>query len=220
MKTTLSACCAVVAAGAITIGAQSPAPQSPQQPTQSPQTRPQPDRPQPDRSRMGEMANAGAMTVTGCLKTWDASMKDSSGTADPNAATGSSKGPASATPRYVLTDVTPDGMQKDSAPPSAQSSQQSPYGPSSKASGAQAQTLALMADGGQVDFSKHLNHKVQLTGKLDAKDQSSRGAPQASSTGTSGSTGTATAGRSAQAMPMTVPTFTVSALKMISSSCS
>ncbi len=220
MKTTLTACCAVLAAGVITVGAQSPAPQQPttQQPTQSPQTRPQPDRPQTDRARSGQMGEAGTMTVTGCLKTWDGSMKDSSGTADASSA----QQGASATPRYVLTDVSSEGMQqgRSGAGSSASSPARPAAGASSGAASSGDQTLALMSEGGNVDFSKHVNHKVQLTGKLDAKDQTSQGSPQQSSTGTAGSTGTATTGRSAQSMPMSVPTFNVSALKHVSASCS
>lgn len=208
MKTTLTACCAVLAAGVITVGAQAPATQ-PQQPAQSPQTRPQPDRAQPGQSA----ADAGTMTVTGCLKTWDGSMKDSSGTADSAGATGAAG--ATATPRYVLTDVAMEGAQHNH--PGAGSASGAA---SSAASSHAGQTLALMAEDGKVDFKPHINHKVQLTGKLDAKDQSSQGAPQQSSTGTGGSTGTATAGRTAQSMPMSVPTFNVTALKHVSASCS
>lgn len=198
MKTTLAACCAVFATG-LTLAAQTPAPQPPEQP----QPRPKADRP------MGATDSARTTTVTGCISTWDAAMAAKASGSDTTA--GAAKGASStATAKYVLTNVTHDAMSKtDSA-----SSKQNPYG---SAAASHAPTLALEAKDTKVDFAAHLNHKVQLTGTLDAKGD---GQPQQSSTGTSGSTGTATTGRSTNAMPMTVPTFNVTALTMVAASCS
>lgn len=78
-------------------------------------------------------------------------------------------------------------------------------------------SYALTTDGTTtVDLAKHLNHKVELTGTLD---DTTRQSPQTASTGTSGSTGTATVGRDANAMGMPAVTLKVTALKMLSATC-
>jgi len=78
-------------------------------------------------------------------------------------------------------------------------------------------SFALKAEGTTVDFSKHVNHKVELTGTMDASAQS----PEARSSGTAGSTGTGTPGRGdSAAMGMAMPTLNVTALKMVSATCS
>lgn len=78
-------------------------------------------------------------------------------------------------------------------------------------------SYALTTDGKtSVELSTHLNHKVELTGTLD---DTTRQSPQAASTGTSGSTGTATVGRDANAMGMPAVTLKVTALKMLSATC-
>lgn len=78
-------------------------------------------------------------------------------------------------------------------------------------------SFALKAEGTTVDFSKHVNHKVELTGTTDASAHQS---PEARSSGTAGSTGTGTPGRGESAMGMAMPTLNVTALKMVSATCS
>ena len=204
MKTSLAACCAVFAAG-LTVAAQSP---NPQQPTQPQQPRPQTQRPQADRPMSGD--HGSMMTVTGCVKPWDESMAAGRAGTTAGAKSQTAGAATSAMPRYVLTDVTHDNMGSADAA----KAKQNPYGSAAASKG---QTLALEVKDTTVDLSKHVNHKVQLTGSLDAKGH---GSPQQSSTGTAGSTGTATTGRSTNALEMTMPKFSVTALKMVSTSCS
>jgi hypothetical protein len=80
--------------------------------------------------------DALAMTVTGCLKSWD-------GKSNPASARAGS--------HYVLTDVEP----ATSTPPSAD------RGPGQGKFG---RMYLLSAGSSSVNFSQHLNHKVQVTG--------------------------------------------------------
>jgi hypothetical protein len=204
MKTRIAALCGAMVIGGLTLTAQSP-PSSQTQPTTRPST---PATPGTQSSHRG----GEAMTVTGCLKTWD----------DARAADRSSRGPGAASSgaatsvaaaKYVLTDV-----DAGKSAGSAAATGRSAAGTSStSASTATRTSFALTATGTSIDFSKHVNHKVELTGKLEP---SAHQTPEARSSGTSGSTGTATPGRDDSAMGMAMPTLHVTALKMVSATCS
>ena len=81
------------------------------------------------------------------------------------------------------------------------------------ASGAAQSRYILRAEGSSVNLSQHVNHKVEITGRMASMD-SSRG-----TTGTTGATGTGSASRPAGAMDANPPTLTVTALKMVAATC-
>ena len=157
---------------------------------QTPQPSPaQPQTPQPT-----------TITVTGCVTAADESMSAGRAAEAPGReASGTSKSDAAS--KYMLTSVE---HATDTAKAGARGEVEHHT------------SYALTTEGSTVDLSKHLNHKVELTGTLD---QTTRRSPQAASTGTSGSTGTATVGRDASAMRMPAPTLKVTSLKMVSATC-
>ncbi len=78
--------------------------------------------------------------------------------------------------------------------------------------GAAQSRYILRAEGSSVNLSQHVNHKVEITGRMASMD-SSRG-----TTGTTGATGTGSASRPA-GMDANPPTLTVTSLKMVSATC-
>jgi hypothetical protein len=202
MKTRIAAICGAVAISGLTLTAQTP-PQSPTQPTTRPATPATPATPASPATQARQPASE-QMTVTGCLKTREAARAAGpSGAAAGSATSSAAKSVAAA--KYVLAAVEPQGTRGtgSSATPRTSTTSETSF--------------ALKATGTSVDFSKHVNHKVELTGTLDA---SAHQMPEARSSGTAGSTGTATPGRDDSAMGMAMPTLNVTALKMVSTTCS
>jgi hypothetical protein len=208
MKNSILATCGAIAFAGFTLSAQEPqgqpqpiTPPTQQTPPAEPTQRP-PDPYKPTPSTRAPMADvAGAVTLTGCLKTWD------SGKAAPATGAGSGAGSAASTPapgssEFVLTNV-----ERSEA---------------SRAAGVTGSSFLVKSDDPGVSFSQHLNHKVQLTGTVSdaARDMghgtdhnADRPMPDKPSPDDSG----AATGRGPSDMKM--PTLNVTALKMVSPTC-
>jgi len=143
---------------------------------QTPQT-PRPSTSDPSSPSQSSKASADTVTLTGCL-----ARGDGSGSAAASSAPASS----STSGQYILTKATKGAST--SAPSSSSARDESR--PSD------AMTYALKADGSTVDLSKHVGHKIQVTGTMDTASSSS--------------------GSAASTSKMA---FKVSSLTMISASC-
>ena len=204
-----------VMAAALTVGlgAQSPAPQSPapQSPTPertAPQTpAPQTPAPQADQSTQDRAASRAGdrgqmLTLTGCLAS------DAGGVAGTTGAAPTAGAPAgaSSTDKFVLTDAAQSSTEKPGA---------NPTGTAGTASTATIPTrLQLSASGNSsANWSKYLNHKVEVKGRLDnSMSGSMAGDAGASKPGQSGQAG---------ASSMTSGgTFHVTSIKEVAGSCS
>lgn len=213
MKNSILAVCGAVALAGLTVSAQQPPPQPqpqpitpptqqtpPAQPAQRP-PEPYPSTPTPStRAPMPDVA--GAVTLTGCLKTWDGR------TAAPATGAGSGAGSAASAPtapgstEYVLTNV-----ERSEA---------------ARTAGVAGSSFLVKSTDPGVSFSQHLNHKVQLTGTVSdaAKDMgrpTDRSADQPMPDKPSPDASAAATGRGPSDMKM--PTLNVTALKMISPTC-
>lgn len=184
------------------------------------------------------MQNTQQVTVTGCVQSWSGSGSSSSA---PSATTPAPTGqPSMADVRYRLTDV----EKKDSAsmgrPGSATpgtagtTGTTAPAGSMSRGEGGMGHDEYLLrADTSSVNLAEHLNHKVEVTGRVAAAmSHSTMGATGTTGTagtpgtpgtmGTPGTTGTtaATTGTTgSSAMGSNSPVLTVSSIKTIASSC-
>lgn len=124
---------ALAVASAVTLAAQTPAPTRPGAPQPAPTT--------PSRA-----VEPGNITVTGCLKTWDAKTETTPGGANrPNT------GMAAATDKFLLANVEGEGAGTPGAATTPGIKQ-----------------YLLMGDSG-VNLAPHLNHKVRVTGRVEAK---------------------------------------------------
>lgn len=207
------AACGAVAIAGLTLSAQTP--QS--SPTQPPGARTPAD-------------NARTATMTGCLKPWDGSM-GAIGSTDQGA--GSTT--AGAGTQFVLTNISENPKATEmprpsgTTPGSGATTAPTPTPHPSMAHG----TVVVKAGSGDVNLKQHLNHKVELTGML-ATDSSAMprtgdrpgttpgsttkpGTPQ--TPGTPGSTGSPSTMGKPSTDQMKMPTFTVTALKMVSATC-
>ena len=164
MRTRFIAIAALVTAGTLTLSAQSPNPQAP--PSPNPQTsRPTDQQPRPGDATQRAGAAAGqTITISGCLK----AEKDVPGL-KPNVAER-----AGVTEDYILTTVK--------------------MSPSSTTSGMGLATMYEIEGIGEDELKKHLNHQVELTGRI-----------------TDTKTATATSDD--------VPDFQATSLKMVSATC-
>ena len=154
---------------------------------------PQPSSPQPASSQPAAQSEVRTMTLTGCL---------ARGPGSATAASGSSN-------QFVLNNA--------QAVPRASTNPSSAPAASSTASSATASTYNLKAPGADVDLSQHVNHKVQVTGTLDSMSTPRAGAstsPPSSTDPSCPSDQRSTAGQ------MATPTLNVTAVTMVSSSCS
>lgn len=218
MKKSILAMCSAVAISGAGLAAQQPTPTTPptqQTPPTQPAQRPpdpstpttqSPQSPTPSSptARGGQDMARSAVTVTGCLKTWDSrtmAPATGAGSGAGSAASATSSTPAApgASAQYVLSNV--EGA--------------------TGASRAAGSSFLLKTSDSSVSFSQHLNHKVQVTGTLSDSGRS-----------TSGSTDRAadradkpSADRDASASgrvgsdDMNLPTLNVTALKMVSPTC-
>ncbi len=212
----------------------------------------------PSTSQPGTPSSAqgkgGTVTVTGCLMPYAGSATTSMGTTGGTATAGTSgtAGTAGAMAgaggmQYVLTNVEPMGNMANrtgSAGTVAPGTTPQTPGTTTPTPGTMAHPenaahgrYLLKAEGSSVNLSQHVNHKVEITGRMASMEPAHgmTGAAGTATTGTastgSATTGTATTGtattgtgtmgstgRSAGAMD-TPPTLTVTALKMIAATC-
>jgi hypothetical protein len=219
MKRNIFAACGAVALAGLTLSAsQTPAP-----------TQPQPATPPSHPTAAGS-----TVTVTGCLKPW-------TGAASGSTASTSAAGSIA---QYVLTDVEPKGAGMSSRSP-APGSTGTPSASGTTGTPAATGTTGAMtrrgegdmddeflvrADSTAVNLSPHVNHKVELTGRVTAADAShgaSMGTPSTAGT-PAGSTPDTTAtgqpapgmtGRPQMSTKPALPTLAVTSLKMVSATC-
>jgi hypothetical protein len=195
-----------VMAAALTVGlgAQSPTPQStPQTPSPSSYGSSQ-DRSRPDRGQ--------AITLTGCLQSGD--MGGATGTSGA-AGTAPKAGAASgSSDKFVLTEVIQSSADKSGAAGTAGATT-SPTIPTK---------LNLMASGSSsANWSRYLNHKVEVKGTLGAESKPSSAATTPTETPTTPPTNPpANPAGAAGTMSSsdTGATFNVTSIKEVSSSCS
>jgi hypothetical protein len=207
MKNRILFTCGALALAGMSVSAQQPPQQTPppitpptqQTPPAEPTQRPPDPYPSTPSMRPPAADLSGALTLTGCLKTWDGR------TAAPATGAGSGAGSAASAPagssEFVLTNV-----EKSEA---------------SRAAGAS--SFLVRALDPSVAFSQHLNHKVTLTGTVsDAAKDMGRGtdrnadqpptpdkpSPDASASSTGRGPG-----------DMKMPTLNVTSLKMVSPTC-
>ncbi|HVG85861.1 MAG TPA: hypothetical protein VM820_15145 [Vicinamibacterales bacterium] len=134
-------------------------------------------------------AQAGTVTIQGCLK-------PASGSAS-TGATGTT-GTTGAAPQFLLTDA---DIKSGSASGAAGTT-------GAPRTGAMDDEFVLRPDSATVNLSQHLNHQVEVVGRM-ASSGGTTGAP----TGTTGTTGAAGAGAAAK------PTLTVTSIKMLAAEC-
>jgi hypothetical protein len=217
MKVPFSLTCGALAVlGSLTVSAQTPAPAPapPQTPSPSPSS--------PARSDDTRQNNK-MITVTGCLKTADASMTG-----------GSAAGPTGGSPgRYVLMnsedsgDSKAGGTPRTPTPSSGTTPGTTPGAPPGTASGttpgsaadaaatASGKQYAVVADGG-VSLAQHVNHQVRVTGRL-AEASSMTPGSGSRPTGTPDAPGRSPDGAKANTMPLA--TLTVTSVTMVSNTC-
>jgi hypothetical protein len=130
----IAACGALAVTGTMTLSAQTP---------------PRPTTPRPSDSTPTRTDDK-TLTVTGCIKAWDAAAgAPATGTPTPSATT------AGAPPnRFVLTNIEPNPMNAPSEGAPARAG----------GAGTMGKQYVLTADTG-VNLAAHLNHKVRITGK-------------------------------------------------------
>lgn len=192
---------------------------SAQTPTQTKPTMTPPDRPETPQT----------MTLTGCLKPWDATtMGAASGVGE----TGTSRPDSS--PQFVLTNAAYAAAPVVGATTPGTSM---PSTTGTPAMGAHS-TYLLKAQSASVNLAAHVNHKVEVTGTMAIEVSKPMGtgtstAPaSAAATGASPATGTSTTGttttrpssgdatRHPSGTSPVKTAFTVTALKMIDKTCS
>jgi hypothetical protein len=208
MKNRILATCGAVALAGLTVSAQQPPQQTPppitpptqQTPPVQPTQRPPDPYPSTPSMRTPTADLSGAVTLTGCLKTWDGR------TAAPATGAGSGAGSAASSPagssQFVLTNI-----ERSEA---------------SRAAGVQGSTFLVKALDPSVAFSQHLNHRVALTGTVSdaAKDMgraTDHNADQPTADKPSPSASESSTGRGPDDMKM--PTLNVTSLKMVSPTC-
>jgi hypothetical protein len=169
--------CGALAIAGVTLAAQTPSP-----------SQPPPTSPQPTASA------AGTITVEGCLKPAGASAQ--TGTTGTTGTAG-----AGAAAQFLLTDA----MKKPGGTSGATGTTGTT--PPAGASAKDEDEYVLRADSASVNLAQHLNHQVEITGRV---------APAAAGAPATGTTGAAGAPRSGAG---DAPTLTVTAVKMIAATC-
>ena len=184
MRRHIFAACGALAIASVTMAAQTPSPSQP------------PPSPQPS-------AAAGAITVQGCLKP-----------ASGSASTGTAGAPTTGAPTTGATGTSGAGAQFILTDAETKSGAGSPTGatgttgtPSPSRSAAMDDESSLRAESASVNLAQHVNHQVELTGRVSP---AAGGASTPPAAGTAGATRPASSDR---------PTFTVTSLKMIAAEC-
>jgi hypothetical protein len=124
--------------GSLTVAAQTPTPSSRPQPPSTPMT-----------GQSDQKADQKSITLTGCLKAWDASMDTSRGAGAPG-----TRDNAATSPKFVLSNAKHDQMTGGSAA----------VMPGDHTASAANSTQYGLAAGSGVDLSTHVNHQVRVTG--------------------------------------------------------
>ena len=168
----------LAAAMAVGVGAQTPDPASPQTPPASPTSQSPTSQTPPSSPSMGQSSKAGqTVTLTGCVE------RGSAGGA--TAGTTGATSPSAGASQFVLKNVAAGG------------------GSSSSTAGTSGTTISpswqngLALSAGSEDLDKHVNHKVEIKGKVDTA---------ASATGAASSTD--------------MPTLKISSIKDLADTCS
>lgn len=157
---TLTTITAMTFAGVLTLNAQTPQPQS------TPRTQPQTDR-QRTGSDTQARGSEQAVTITGCLK---AGSDMSGGAATGSSTAGSAASSGNSNAHYMLTNV------------------KMGQGSSTSAMGlASAYEVKGVSDS---ELQRHLNHQVEVTGRINNSGSSNMGSGRSSGTTGSGTTGT------------------------------
>lgn len=183
------------------------------------------------------------VTLTGCVKPWDASMAmPGSGTAS------NAPGRTPADAMYALTDVerssSPTGASPNATMPGATSPGSA--SPGSMGDAMMRSTYLLKSTDASTNLSQHVNHKVAVTGTVTDSANAYTTMPGSSSSGSAstatpstGATGTTSAGTpgttgtsrmpgtsTAQSSPSSMPssatpqTLTIASVQMIAATCS
>ncbi|MFN7985321.1 MAG: hypothetical protein U0Q11_26065 [Vicinamibacterales bacterium] len=136
-------------------------------------------------SGSSSQARGTSVTLTGCVKPWDASMSMPGGSSSTTPGSTSPSRSAGMGNMYALTDIERSGSMGSTS--GSTSSTPSPGG-SSATMGSMQSTYLLHSNDSSMNLSQHVNHKVAITGTLsDVANMPMAGSP---STGTSGATGT------------------------------
>ena len=149
----------LAAAMAVGVGAQTPDPASPQTPPQTPTAQSPTSQTPPASSSMGSKAGQ-TVTLTGCVE------RGTAGGA--TAGTTGATSPSAGASQFVLKNVAPGG------------------GSSSSTAGTSGTTISpswqngLALSAGSEDLDKHVNHKVEIKGKVEAASASATGAASSS----------------------------------------
>jgi hypothetical protein len=211
-RTMLAAAGACAVAATVTLAAQTPT--TPPTTTQPPTATQQRD-------------TKDAITVTGCLKTWDDAMKGSTTGARTPGTTATSPGTAA---RYVLTNAE-EGMGKTSSsstsPSTSPSTSGTPSTSTPSTSGTSGSSRAsdddkkyiVTAESG-VSLSQHVNHQVRITGKKTEASSSRSTTSSTPSTQPSrpGEPSTTSRG-SMSGDDMNLDTIVASSVTMVSATC-
>jgi hypothetical protein len=152
----------LAAAMAVGVGAQTPDPASPQTPPQSPTAQSPTSQTPPASPSMDKQSSKAGQTVTltGCVE------RGSAGGA--TAGTTGATSPSAGASQFVLKNVAPGG------------------GASSSTAGTSGTTISpswqngLNLSAGSEDLDKHVNHKVEIKGKVDTASASATGAASSS----------------------------------------
>ena len=188
MKKHILAACSALALAGVTAAAQTP---SPSQPTTSPSAQPA----------------GGTITVEGCLKPATGSASTGAGAATGTTGTPGATGTSGAAAQYMLTDAETKGSGTAAATGTT--------GGTSAARGAvNEDEYLLRADSASVNLAQHVNHQVEIVGRLAPGAMGGAASP---TTGTPGTPGAPTGTRSGSASGH--PTLTVTSVKMIAANC-
>lgn len=123
--------------GSLTVAAQTPTPSSRPQPPSTPMS-----------GQTDQKADQKSITLTGCLKAWDASMEASRGAGSMGRDSGAMM------PKFVLSNAKADQMRGGSTATM----------PGDDKAAATPSTQYGLAAGSGVDLSTHVNHQVRVTG--------------------------------------------------------
>ena len=146
----------------------------------------------PTTQSSSSQARGTSVTLTGCVKPWDASMSMPGGSSTSGSRSASRS--AGMGNMYALTDIERSGTMGSTS--GSASGTPSPGG-SAGTMGSMQSTYLLHSNDASVNLSQHVNHKVAITGTLsDAAHMPMSGSPSTgtSSTGTTGTTGSTSAG--------------------------
>ena len=163
-----------------------------------------------------QAASGQQITMTGCLKSGDASAAaagsaatGATGTAGATGATGAT--PGSRSEGYILTNAK---AGSGSSSTGAAGSPGAATGATAGTTGSASMATYKLSGGDQSDLTKYANSQVEVRGTLMSSGQSSTGA-----TSTTGAAGSTSASRSSGS-DSNMPTLRVSSVRQIASSCS